>query len=68
MSSTTYQDHSATIEIPSDWLQGRSMFGGMQAALALKAMRTLVPEEFPLRTLQTTFMAPIPAGRATARL
>ena len=66
MNSIRYQQQSATVEVPDSWLQGRSMFGGMQAALALKAMRTLVPDEFPLRTLQTTFMAPVPGGAVTA--
>ena len=46
------------VSIPEDWLQGRSAYGGLQAALALQAMRRLVPAEVPLRTLQTTFIAP----------
>ena len=50
---------SATVT--DDWLQGRSIFGGLQAALAVRAMRERLPE-VPLRSLQTTFMAPIPAG------
>lgn len=46
-----------------DWLQGRTLFGGLQAALAVRAMRQL-PETagLPLRVLQTTFIAPVPAG------
>jgi acyl-CoA thioesterase len=48
--------------IGEDWLQGRSAFGGIQAALALRAMRTLVPAEVPLRSLQVAFLAPVPAG------
>jgi hypothetical protein len=47
-----------TLEVPDDWEQGRSVFGGMQAALALRAMRALVPSA-PLRALQTTFIAPV---------
>jgi acyl-CoA thioesterase len=56
-------------DIPEDWLQGRTLFGGLQAAIALRAMRTLVPAA-PLRSLQTTFVAPVPGGlvRATARV
>lgn len=55
--------------VGADWLQGRSVFGGLQAAVALAAMRTLVPA-LPLRTLQVTFIAPVEAGRvrATARV
>lgn len=48
--------------IGEDWLQGRSAFGGIQAALALRAMRELVSVDMPLRSLQTTFVAPVPPG------
>jgi acyl-CoA thioesterase len=54
-------------KISEDWLQGRSAFGGLQAALALRAMREMVPPEMPLRTLQVTFLAPVPAGSLTIR-
>ena len=57
---------TVTADVPADWLQGRSVFGGLQAVLALDAMRTLVPETLPLRTLQGTFMAPVAAGVVTA--
>lgn len=57
------------VEIPEDWAQGRSVFGGLQVAVALKAMRALAPD-VPLRTLQTTFVAPVAAGlvRVQARV
>lgn len=57
---------SATLEVTPDWLQGRTVFGGLQAAIALRAMRTLVPDT-PLRTLQGTFLAPVPGGPVTAQ-
>lgn len=53
--------------VTHDWLQGRSAFGGLQAAIALRAMRELVPAEMPLRTLQTTFLAPVPVGNISVR-
>jgi acyl-CoA thioesterase len=53
--------------VSEDWLQGRSAFGGLQAALALRAMRELVPLDMPLRSLQTTFVAPVPAGTVSIR-
>lgn len=56
-----------TAAVPEDWMQGRSVFGGLQAAFALRAMRALVPADLPLRTLQTTFMAPVPAGAVRVR-
>ncbi len=49
-------------QVSEDWLQGRSAFGGLQAALAWRAMRELAPADWSLRTLQTTFVAPVPAG------
>lgn len=56
------------LDVLPDWMQGRSMFGGLQVAVAVAAMRTLVTT--PLRTLQVTFVAPVPQGvvRARARL
>ena len=52
--------------VSDDWLQGRSVFGGMQAAIALAAMRTLIPMQIALRTLQMTFVAPVESGLVTA--
>jgi acyl-coenzyme A thioesterase PaaI-like protein len=59
----------ARLEVPDDWLQGRTLFGGLQAVVGLAAMRTLAPEA-PLRSLQVTFLAPVPGGlvQASARI
>ena len=49
--------------VPSDWLQGRTAFGGMQAAIAVRAMREALPADvrsLPLRAAQTTFIGPVP--------
>ncbi|MES2886114.1 MAG: thioesterase family protein [Pseudomonadota bacterium] len=51
-----------TFTISDDWLQGRSSFGGLQAAFALAAMRQLTGVTAPLRVLQTTFIAPVGGG------
>ena len=59
------RDGALRVEVPADWMQGRSVFGGLQAALALQAMRGLLPEA-PLRTLQVTFIAPV-AGVVNVR-
>lgn len=50
------------VVIPSDWMQGRSAFGGLQAALLLGAMRRLIGGAPPLRVLQVNFIAPAPGG------
>ncbi|MBB6241736.1 thioesterase family protein [Rhodanobacter sp. MP1X3] len=65
MQSVTRHGDSWQATVSEDWLQGRSAFGGMQAALALRAMRELVSADIPLRSLQTTFVAPVPEGQIT---
>lgn len=54
------------LEVPQDWVQGRTLFGGLQGVVGLAAMRTLAPEA-PLRSLQVTFLAPVPGGPVRAR-
>ena len=66
MASLVASDGEATLDVPGDWLQGRTLFGGLQAAIALKAMRSLVTEA-PLRSLQVTFVGPVPGGEVKAR-
>jgi acyl-coenzyme A thioesterase PaaI-like protein len=53
-------DGNLSVLVPEDWMQGRSLFGGLQVALALRAMRALIPRA-PLRALQATFVAPVGA-------
>lgn len=57
---------TSTLDVPEDWLQGRTLFGGLQAVIGLAAMRSLAPEA-PLRSLQVTFLAPVPGGPVQAR-
>lgn len=58
------ENGNGTVVIPSDWMQGRSAFGGLQAALLLRAMRQLVGEGTPpLRVMQVNFIAPVPANK-----
>src|ERR1700722_12584195 len=59
LDSLARRDGVCTASVPDDWLQGRSLFGGLQVALALRALRGIVPAELPLRVLQTTFVAPV---------
>ncbi len=67
---TARSAESLTFTITDDWLQGRSSFGGLQAAFALAAMRQLTGVTVPLRVLQTTFIAPVGGGdvRVIARI
>ncbi|HEX4334913.1 MAG TPA: thioesterase family protein [Polyangiaceae bacterium] len=54
-------------EVPASWLQGRSAFGGLQAALMLRAMRGELAAALPLRAFQTAFVAPVPGGPVRLR-
>ena len=66
LDSLALHDGLWTASVPDDWMQGRSVFGGLQSALALRAMRAIVSSDLPLRVLQTTFAAPV-AGRVAFR-
>jgi acyl-coenzyme A thioesterase PaaI-like protein len=54
------------LDVPDDWVQGRTLFGGLQAVVGLAAMRSLAPDA-PLRSLQVTFLAPVPGGPVRSR-
>jgi len=58
LSSAREEDGAWNATVPEDWMQGRSAFGGLQGALAVRAMRSCVAPEVPLRVLQVTFVAP----------
>jgi acyl-CoA thioesterase len=56
----------ALLHLPPSWAQGRSTFGGLQAALVLEGMVALVPEGSPAgeparraRSLQISFVGPV---------
>jgi acyl-CoA thioesterase len=58
-----------TFEIPQDWLQGRTSFGGLVSVFAVQAMRDVAagswPDTVSLRALQTNFIAPVGEGPVT---
>ena len=57
---------TTTVTVPPDWLQGRTVFGGMQMALAARAMRAALPLQsaaLPLRSAQMTFVGPLLGGQ-----
>lgn len=53
-----------TTEIPSNWLQGRTAYGGLSTALALAAAKQIEPDLPPLRSAQIAFIGPL-AGPVT---
>jgi acyl-CoA thioesterase len=46
------------VEVPPDWGQGRTLYGGANAALAARCGRALDTELGPLRAIQVAFIAP----------
>src|SRR6185503_8709392 len=46
------------IVLTEDWLQGRTAYGGLSAALCVEAARRAVPDLPPLRSAQFTFIGP----------
>jgi acyl-CoA thioesterase len=58
--------------VGGDWLQGRTCYGGLIAALAVQAMRELAGREWPaavgLRALQTSFVGPVSPGEVEVQV
>lgn len=50
--------------IPTDWMQGRTSYGGLSAALALVAAQQLADDLPPLRSATINFVGPL-AGEVT---
>lgn len=50
--------------IPADWMQGRTSYGGLSAAIALHAAQRSEPDLPPLRSAQIAFIGPL-AGAIT---
>lgn len=63
------QGNDVQFEIPQDWLQGRTSFGGLVSVFAVQAMRDVASGAWPgnvsLRALQTNFIAPVEQGVLT---
>src|SRR5579884_3688065 len=62
LASVATSDGVSKVTVPDEWMQGRSAFGGLQAAIAARAMRTLVGADLPHRVVQIAFVAPVGAG------
>lgn len=48
-----------TAEIPPEWMQGRTSYGGLSAALALTAAQKVAEDLPPLRSAQVSFVGPL---------
>jgi acyl-CoA thioesterase len=58
MAALQQQADHFTIALPSDWLQGRTAYGGLSAALCLEATLRSFPDLPPLRSAQLAFVGP----------
>lgn len=47
-----------SVDLPSDWLQGRTAYGGLTAALCVEAARRQLPDLPPLRSAQFALIGP----------
>lgn len=57
-------------EVPSEWMQGRAAFGGIVAAVGLRALRASLGEGRVPRSIHTSFFGPLGPGpaRVTAEI
>ena len=58
---------SLLIDVPPAWGQGRAVFGGMAAALAMAHLLPVIPTSMPLRSVSVSFVAPLNTGAATVQ-
>lgn len=66
LAARSRDENRVRFEVSSDWLQGRTSFGGLIAVLAVQAMRDVAGAAWPasvrLRALQTSFIGPVGLG------
>ena len=55
---TRRADHTIDAHIPESWMQGRTTYGGLTAALSLQAAMELV-DDIPIRSAQVAFVGPL---------
>jgi len=57
-------ENTLTADLPDTWMQGRTAYGGLSAAIALEAAMRSQDDLPPLRSAQIAFIGPL-AGRVT---
>ena len=65
LAAATFDGTALSADIGENWLQGRTAYGGVSAAIALAAAKASVPDLPPLRSAQIAFVSPL-AGQVTA--
>ncbi len=66
LSAASRGEHGLTATIGEHWLQGRTAYGGLSAAIALAATKAEFPDLPPLRSAQIAFVGPL-AGTVQAK-
>jgi len=61
-----FSEGALRVAITPDWMQGRTAYGGLSAAICLETALRAVPDAPPLRSAVVTFVGPI-AGDVEAR-
>lgn len=64
-SAAVRDGEALSVELPDDWLQGRTAYGGLSAALCVEAALRFAADAPPLRSAQFAFIGPA-SGRLTA--
>ncbi|MBX9694351.1 MAG: thioesterase family protein, partial [Cyanobacteria bacterium] len=59
LAAATTDETGMTATIPADWMQGRTAYGGLSAAMALTAAIQSEPDLPPLRSAQISFVGPL---------
>ncbi|MGY0218252.1 acyl-CoA thioesterase [Endozoicomonadaceae bacterium StTr2] len=62
MEQVSRNDEGYTVEMSSNWSQGRASFGGLLAALGVRAMQLESGDDRPLRSIQVSFIGPVGEG------
>ena len=66
LAAATFEQGRLSTTIPDGWLQGRTAYGGVSAAIALAAVKLAYPDLPPLRSAQIAFIGPL-SGSITAQ-
>lgn len=59
---TTALTADGHVDVPTGWMQGRALYGGLVAALLYRALEHKVGQDVPLRSATINFIAPVSAG------
>lgn len=65
LAGATHDGEAWRHHLGPDWMQGRTAYGGISAALALDAVMRDHPGDAPLRTAQISFVGPVGGETAT---